>query len=105
MTIGSGIFAEGVVNEKVPKLRKTDEIDRSKRPFAQMCKVFEAREGKKGPEKPIDGVSPLSATLHQKTSATASKGPSRRTFFSDSQNATLNGSGGNQDGQNSPFYE
>ena len=48
VTIGSGIFAEGVVNEKVPIMRKTDEIDRSKRAFAQMCQVFEVGKGKKG---------------------------------------------------------
>ena len=42
VTIGSGIFAEGVANEKMPILRKTDEIDGSKRAFAQMCQVFKA---------------------------------------------------------------
>jgi len=47
-TIGSGISEEGAVIEQVQILWETHEINGSKRPSAQMCKVFKAREGKKG---------------------------------------------------------
>ena len=48
-TTGSGILdGEEILEAEMPIMRKTHEINGSNGPFAQVCQVFEAREGKKG---------------------------------------------------------